>query len=67
MTYAARFPLSPDKYTLLVGKQTFATEYVDEWGPPAAGAVLAAPSAVAVFSLVQRHLASGSSAGAAKT
>ena len=47
--------------------QTSTTEYVDGWGPPAAGAVPTPLSAVAVFSLVQRHLVSGSSAGAAKS
>lgn len=47
--------------------QTFATVYVGGWGPPAAGAVPTPLSTAAVFSLVQRHLVSGSSAGSAET
>lgn len=67
VAYASQFLQSPDKYTLPVGMQTFVTEYVDEWGPLAAGAVLIILPAAAVFFLVQRHLVSGLTAGAAKS
>jgi arabinogalactan oligomer/maltooligosaccharide transport system permease protein len=46
--------------------QTFVNEHVDEWGPLAAGAVLVIVPAAAAFFLVQRHLASGLTAGSAK-
>ena len=67
VAYASQFLQSPDKYTLPVGMQTFVTEYVDEWGPLAAGAVLIILPAAAVFFLVQRHLVGGLTAGAAKS
>lgn len=67
VAYASQFLQSPDKYTLPVGMQTFVNEYVDEWGPLAAGAVLIIVPAAAVFFLVQRHLVSGLTAGAAKS
>ncbi len=67
VAYASQFLQSPDKYTLPVGMQTFVNEYVDEWGPLAAGAVLIIVPAALVFFLVQRHLVSGLTAGAAKS
>jgi arabinogalactan oligomer/maltooligosaccharide transport system permease protein len=67
VAYASQFLQSPDKYTLPVGMQTFVTEYVDEWGPLAAGAVLIILPAAVLFFLVQRHLVSGLTAGAAKS
>jgi arabinogalactan oligomer/maltooligosaccharide transport system permease protein len=67
VAYASQFLQSPDKYTLPVGMQTFVTEYVDEWGLLAAGAVLIILPAAAVFFQVQRHLVSGLTAGAAKS
>jgi arabinogalactan oligomer/maltooligosaccharide transport system permease protein len=66
VAYATQFLQSPDKYTLPVGMQTFVNEYVDEWGPLAAGSVLIIVPAAAVFFVVQRHLVAGLTAGTAK-
>jgi arabinogalactan oligomer/maltooligosaccharide transport system permease protein len=67
VAFASQFMQSSDKYTLPVGMQTFVNEFVSQWGPLAAGAVLIILPAAVVFFLVQRHLVSGLTAGAAKS
>lgn len=67
VAFASQFMQSSDKYTLPVGMQTFVNEFVDQWGPLSAGAVLIILPATVVFFLVQRHLVSGLTAGAAKS
>lgn len=67
VAFASQFMQSQDKYTLPVGMQTFVNEFVSQWGPLCAGAVLIIVPAAVVFFLVQRHLVSGLTAGAAKS
>lgn len=67
VAFASQFMQSSDKYTLPVGMQTFVNEFVSQWGPLSAGAVLIILPAAVVFFLVQRHLVSGLTAGAAKS
>lgn len=65
--YATTFLLSSNKYTLAVGLQTFVSEHDHKWQLMATTAVLIAIPASAVFYLVQRHLVTGLTAGAAKS
>ncbi|MFJ9695333.1 sugar ABC transporter permease [Kitasatospora sp. NPDC101183] len=65
--FASTFMLSSDKYTLAVGLQTFVSEHDAQWNLMAATAVLIAIPSAAFFYLVQRHLVTGLTAGAAKS
>ncbi|WP_441248777.1 sugar ABC transporter permease [Kitasatospora sp. McL0602] len=67
LAYASTFMLSSGKYTLAVGLQTFVSQYESQWNLMAATSVLIAVPAALVFYLVQRHLVSGLTAGAAKS
>ncbi len=58
---------SPERLTLAVGLQGFiANEYSENWGPFAAGALLAAIPVVIVFMFLQRFIVSGLTAGSVK-
>jgi arabinogalactan oligomer/maltooligosaccharide transport system permease protein len=65
--FATTFMLSSDKYTLAVGLQSYISEHDAQWHLMAATAVLIAIPAAVVFYLVQRHLVTGLTAGAAKS
>ncbi|MER8188503.1 carbohydrate ABC transporter permease [Kitasatospora sp. NPDC094015] len=65
--FASTFLLSSDKYTLAVGLQTYISEHDAQWHLMAATSVLIALPAALVFYLVQRHLVTGLTAGAAKS
>ncbi|AUG81279.1 Maltose/maltodextrin ABC transporter permease protein MalG [Kitasatospora sp. MMS16-BH015] len=67
LAYASTFMLSSGKYTLAVGLQTFVSQYESQWNLMAATSVLIALPAAGFFYLVQRHLVSGLTAGAAKS
>lgn len=67
VAFASTFMLSSDKYTLAVGLQTYISEHDTQWNLMAATSVLIALPAAVFFYLVQRHLVSGLSAGAAKS
>ncbi|WP_354644861.1 sugar ABC transporter permease [Kitasatospora camelliae] len=67
VAFASTFLLSSGKYTLAVGLQTFVSEHDHQWNLMAATAVLIALPAALVFYLVQRHLVTGLTAGAAKS
>ncbi|PYC85820.1 ABC transporter permease [Streptomyces tateyamensis] len=65
--FASTFLLSSDKYTLAVGLTTFVSQYESQWNLMAATSVLIALPASAFFYLVQKHLVTGLTAGAAKS
>ncbi|MHA4815586.1 sugar ABC transporter permease [Streptomyces aculeolatus] len=65
--FASVFLLSSDKYTLPIGLATFVSEHDQQWNLMAATGVLIAIPAAAFFYLVQRHLVTGLTAGAAKS
>ncbi|MDH6136138.1 arabinogalactan oligomer/maltooligosaccharide transport system permease protein [Kitasatospora sp. MAA4] len=65
--FASTFMLSSDKYTLAVGLTTFVSQYESQWNLMAATSVLIAIPVSAVFYLVQKHLVTGLTAGAAKS
>jgi len=67
VAYASTFMLSSGKYTLAVGLQSFVSEHDHQWNLMAAAAVLIALPAALVFYLVQRHLVTGLTSGAAKS
>lgn len=67
VAYASVFMLSEGKYTLSIGLTTFVSQYDTQWDLMAATAVLIALPASLVFYLVQRHLVTGLTAGAAKS
>ncbi|WP_457032309.1 sugar ABC transporter permease [Kitasatospora sp. P5_F3] len=67
VAFASTFLLSSSKYTLAVGLQTFVSQYESQWNLMAATSVLIALPAALVFYLVQRHLVTGLTAGAAKS
>ncbi|ROR45240.1 sugar ABC transporter permease [Kitasatospora cineracea] len=67
VAYASTFMLSSDKYTLAVGLSSFVSEHDHQWQLMAATSVLIAIPAAVVFYLVQRHLVTGLTAGAAKS
>ncbi|MFI5530880.1 sugar ABC transporter permease [Kitasatospora sp. NPDC051853] len=67
VAFASTFMLSSGKYTLAVGLQTFISQYESQWNLMAATSVLIAIPAALVFYLVQRHLVTGLTAGAAKS
>ncbi|WP_407914258.1 sugar ABC transporter permease [Kitasatospora sp. NE20-6] len=67
VAYASTFMLSSDKYTLAVGLQSFISEHDHQWQLMATTSVLIALPAALVFYLVQRHLVTGLTAGAAKS
>ncbi|MFJ8046200.1 sugar ABC transporter permease [Kitasatospora sp. NPDC096147] len=67
VAFASTFMLSSGKYTLAVGLQTFISQYESQWNLMAATSVLIALPAALVFYLVQRHLVTGLTAGAAKS
>jgi arabinogalactan oligomer/maltooligosaccharide transport system permease protein len=66
VAYATQFMTTPDRYTLAVGLQTYVGQFKAEWGAMTAASVLISGFAATVFFLVQRHLVSGLTAGAAK-
>ncbi len=58
---------SANKFTLMLGLQTFiGSNYAQEWGAFAAGAVLGAIPMVAVYLLLQDYIVGGLTAGAVK-
>ncbi|WP_037569951.1 sugar ABC transporter permease [Phaeacidiphilus oryzae] len=63
--YANLF-MSSDKYTLPVGIQTFATAERADWNLVTPAAMIILIPAAVVFFLIQRHLASGLTAGSTK-
>ncbi|MGE7437807.1 sugar ABC transporter permease [Kitasatospora sp. NPDC001175] len=65
--FASTFMLSSDKYTLAVGLQTYISEHDAQWHLMAATSVLIALPAALFFYLVQKHLVTGLTAGAAKS
>ncbi|MGK4584463.1 sugar ABC transporter permease [Kitasatospora sp. HPMI-4] len=65
--FASTFMLSSDKYTLAVGLQTYISEHDAQWQLMAATSVLIALPAALFFYLVQKHLVTGLTAGAAKS
>ncbi|MFD0527637.1 sugar ABC transporter permease [Kitasatospora arboriphila] len=67
VAFASTFMLSSDKYTLAVGLQSFISEHDHQWQLMATTSVLIALPAALVFYLVQRHLVTGLTAGAAKS
>jgi len=66
VAYATQFMATPDKYTLAVGLQTYVGQFKAEWGAMTAASVMISAFAATVFFLVQKHLVSGLTAGAAK-
>ncbi|WP_433501434.1 sugar ABC transporter permease [Sphaerimonospora sp. CA-214678] len=66
VAYATAFMTGDDKYTLAVGLSQFVGQHKAEWGLLTASSVLIAVPAAVVFLLVQRHLVTGLTAGAAK-
>ena len=66
VAYATQFMATPDKYTLAVGLQTYVGQFKAEWGAMTAASVMISVFAATVFFLVQKHLVSGLTAGAAK-
>ncbi|MFD8479841.1 sugar ABC transporter permease [Kitasatospora sp. NPDC059673] len=67
VAFASTFMLSSSKYTLAVGLASFVSEHDHQWQLMAATSVLIAIPAAIVFYLVQRHLVTGLTAGAAKS
>ncbi|MFI9787183.1 sugar ABC transporter permease [Kitasatospora sp. NPDC051984] len=67
VAFASTFMLSSSKYTLAVGLASFVSEHDHQWQLMAATSVLIAIPAAVVFYLVQRHLVTGLTAGAAKS
>ncbi|MFC7217564.1 sugar ABC transporter permease [Streptomyces polyrhachis] len=65
--FASVLMLSEDKYTLPTGLATFVSEHDQQWNLMAATGVLIALPAAVFFYLVQRHLVTGLTAGAAKS
>ena len=58
---------TPETKTLAVGLQGFiANEYSENWGPFAAGALLAAIPVVILFLFLQKFIVSGLTAGSVK-
>ncbi|MDJ0341233.1 carbohydrate ABC transporter permease [Streptomyces sp. H10-C2] len=67
VAYASQFMSSNENYTLAVGIGTYVTDQRAQWGSMTAAAVIIAIPAALVFFVVQRHLVSGLTAGAAKS
>lgn len=67
VAYASVLMLGDDKYTLAVGLTTFISEHDNQWDLMAATSVLIALPASGFFYIVQRHLVTGLTAGAAKS
>ncbi|WP_419998165.1 sugar ABC transporter permease [Streptomyces boninensis] len=65
--FASVLMLSEDKYTLPIGLATFVSEHDQQWHLMATTGVLIGVPAAAFFYLVQRHLVTGLTAGAAKS
>jgi arabinogalactan oligomer/maltooligosaccharide transport system permease protein len=59
--------LDDGKYTLAVGLGSFISEHDSEWQYMSAAAVLIAIPVIVIFYLVQKHLVTGLTAGAAKS
>jgi ABC-type maltose transport system permease subunit len=58
---------SADKFTLMLGLQTFIGDnYSQDWGPFAAGAVIGAIPMVALYLILQDYIVGGLTAGAVK-
>lgn len=67
VAFANTFMLDDTKYTLAVGLSSFISEHDSQWNYMAATAVLIAVPVSGVFYLVQKHLVTGLTAGAAKS
>ncbi|MEU6345180.1 carbohydrate ABC transporter permease [Streptomyces sp. NPDC046977] len=67
VAFATTFMLDDGKYTLAVGLSSFVSEHDAQWNYMAATAVLIAIPVSFVFYLVQKHLVTGLTAGAAKS
>ncbi|MCM2428821.1 sugar ABC transporter permease [Streptomyces sp. RKAG337] len=67
VAYASQFMSTNENFTLAAGIRTLATDQRADWGSLTAAAVIIAIPAALVFFLVQRHLVSGLTAGAAKS
>ncbi|WP_406264196.1 carbohydrate ABC transporter permease [Actinacidiphila glaucinigra] len=67
VAFATTFMLDDGKYTLAVGLSSFVSEHDAQWNLMAATAVLIAIPVSVVFYLVQKHLVTGLTAGAAKS
>ena len=64
--FASTFMKSYENWTLPVGIASFQGQYTTNWGTLMAGAVLITIPVVILFSLLQKHLVSGMTAGAVK-
>lgn len=64
--FALTFMQDSSKYTVGVGLRTFFTQNTTDWGPVMAASTIITLPVVLFFVLVQRHLASGLTAGAVK-
>ncbi|WTJ96791.1 carbohydrate ABC transporter permease [Streptomyces sp. NBC_01537] len=67
VAFANTFMLDDGKYTLAVGLGSFISEHDSEWQYMSAAAVLIAIPVIVIFYLVQKHLVTGLTAGAAKS
>lgn len=67
VAYASQFMSTNENFTLAAGIRTLATDQRADWGSLTAAAVIIAIPAALVFFVVQRHLVSGLTAGAAKS
>ncbi|MCD9592967.1 sugar ABC transporter permease [Streptomyces sp. 8ZJF_21] len=67
VAYASAFMTGEENLTLAAGLQTFVNQYTSDWGSMTAAAVMIAIPAALVFSLAQRHLVAGLTAGATKS
>lgn len=67
VAFANTFMLDDQKYTLAVGLSSFISEHDSQWNYMAATAVLIAIPVSLVFYVVQKHLVTGLTAGAAKS
>ncbi len=67
LIFASALLQTTDNFTLPVGMRGFIDQqYAEHWGPYAAGVVLAAPPAVALFLFLQRYIVHGLTAGSVK-
>ncbi len=66
VAYASQFMTGLEKMTLAGGLQTFVNQYTQNWSMMSTASVLIAVPAAVVFTLVQRHLVAGQTAGSIK-
>ena len=64
--FASTFMKSYENWTLPIGIASFSGQYATNWGTLMAGAVLITLPVVIMFLLLQKHLVSGTTAGAVK-